>query len=445
MTDGPFAKVLAVDDDPTLLVLLEAALSQDAFAVTVTNDGEEALRLLKSSSFDIVLLDVEMPGRSGFEICESIRQTHGADMPVIMITGHDDLSSIDKAYHSGATDFVSKPINWALLGYRLRYVLRTFDTVRSLNEADTKLRLAASVFVNSYEGMIITDSRNVIIDVNPAFSRITGFSREESIGKTPKILTSGHHNSEFYANMRESLEIQDFWQGEIWNRRKNGDIFPEMLSISAVRDADGNVQNFTGIFSDISMIKTYEAELQRVAYYDMLTGVPNRRLLADRLTRATARARRYNKSLAVCYLDLDEFKPVNDKFGHAAGDQLLITVTERLRTILRAEDTLARLGGDEFVLLFTDLVQFDETLVVLDRILGTISRPVQINGTEISVSASIGVTLFPADDSDDETLLRHADQAMYRAKEEGKNRYCFFEQELHHKEINEQNAPVSED
>ena len=294
-------------------------------------------------------------------------------------------------------------------------------------QAKVDLRLAASVFVHSHNGIVITDERNVIVDVNPAFCRITGYSREEIIGQKPVILASGRHGSDFYAAMWRLLEAQDFWQGEIWNRRKSGEVYAEMLAISVVRDAAGRLQRYIAIFSDISQIKAHEAELDHIAHYDILTGVPNRRLLADRLGQAIAHAWRNSQNLAVCYLDLDHFKLINDSHGHAAGDKLLIEITERLKGMLRAEDTLARLGGDEFVLLFTELAQIGEVHFVLDRVLAAASAPVLIEGALIQLSASIGVTLYPADNSDADTLLRHADQAMYLAKQGGRNRYHLFD------------------
>lgn len=292
---------------------------------------------------------------------------------------------------------------------------------------EQQLRLAASVFANSYDGILITDADGVIVDVNPAFSRITGYPKEEVIGAKPNILASGRHTPAFYAAMWQALRAEDFWQGEIMNRNKSGKLLVELLSIAAIRDDDGNLQHYIGDFTDISRLKEHEAELERIAHYDVLTGAPNRRLLADRLGQAIPRARRNGKPLAVCYLDLDGFKRINDQYGHEAGDRLLIKITQRLQAILREEDTLARMGGDEFVLLLTDLPSAQECHLVLDRALEAIGRPVLIDGVEVSVSASIGAAMSPPEGLDGDILLRHADQAMYRAKEAGKHRYCFFE------------------
>ena len=296
------------------------------------------------------------------------------------------------------------------------------------SKTEAQQQLAATVFANSYEGIMITDADNRIIDVNPAFSRITGYERHEIIGQSPKILQSSHNEQEaLHAQMKQSLQEQGYWRGEIWNRRKSGELYVEMLGIVAVCDEGGQLLNYVAVFSDISQIKAHEAELDRIAHFDSLTGLPNRRLFSDRLTHALAHAERSGKLLAVCYLDLDGFKPVNDRYGHDAGDQLLIEISNRLKNTLRSEDTMARLGGDEFVLLLGDLSDPEECRHALDRALVELAKPASIAGEPLSVSASIGVALYPLDDADGDTLLRHADQAMYSAKQQGKNRYHFFD------------------
>lgn len=288
---------------------------------------------------------------------------------------------------------------------------------------------AATVFESSYEGIMVVNSSGAIAKVNPAFTRITGYSAAEALGQTPGMLSSGRHGPVFYTQMWASLAQHDFWRGEIWNRRKSGEVFAELLSISVVRDAAGAIQRYIGVFADISQLKAHEAELDRIAHYDPLTGSPNRRLLADRLAQAIIRSARSEKSLAVCFLDLDGFKAINDQYGHESGDQLLVGITESLKHVLRAEDTQARLGGDEFVLLLSDITSPEECSRILERILAAISRPVQVGDVAVSVSASIGVCLYPDDNVDADTLLRHADQAMYLAKEAGKNRYHLFDPE----------------
>ncbi|VEB43828.1 Cyclic di-GMP phosphodiesterase Gmr [Chromobacterium violaceum] len=233
---------------------------------------------------------------------------------------------------------------------------------------------AAAVFDSSYEGILMVNPDGVITKVNNAFSRITGYSAEEAIGQKPSLLASGKQPISFYEELWNSVKGHDFWRGELWNRRKSGELYAELLSISVVRDEQGQVQHYIGIFSDITQLKQHEAELDRVAHYDPLTGVPNRRLLSDRLRQAIVRANRSGRSCAVCFLDLDGFKAVNDKYGHAVGDQLLVTVSNNLKSILRGDDTLARLGGDEFVVLLSEVGSPEECMLVLDRVLATASR-----------------------------------------------------------------------
>ncbi|TVT48242.1 MAG: EAL domain-containing protein [Denitromonas halophila] len=298
------------------------------------------------------------------------------------------------------------------------------------HEANAKIALAASVFDHAYEGIIITDEHQRIIDVNPAFTVVTGYRRDEVLGKTPALLQSGRHDAAFYAAMWAELKRMGFWRGEIWNRRKNGALYAQMETISAVPDGDGGTRRYIAVFSDITKMVEQQEKLERMAHYDALTGLPNRSLLADRLAQAMALARRTDTRLAVCYLDLDGFKPVNDRFGHAAGDQLLIQVADRLKSLLRDSDSVARLGGDEFVVLLNGI---DDALAcehALERLSEGLKDTYTVSGSETAaVSASIGVTLYPMDDVDADTLLRHADHAMYFAKEQGRGRYHLFDAE----------------
>lgn len=301
--------------------------------------------------------------------------------------------------------------------------------IRRRKQQESELRLAASVFAHSPEGILIADARHIIQDVNPAFTRITGFPREEVVERPVHAPLGGVLQAEIEREMQKSLEATDFWQGELENRRRDGTSYPAILSVSAVRDPKRMLTHTIHVLSDISTLKAHEQELIRVANYDTLTGLPNRRLLADLLRQAMAHSRRTNRSLAVCYLDLDGFKHINDELGHAVGDRLLVEIAERLKFVLREEDTLARLGGDEFVFLLGNLSQSEDYRSALTRILQSVRQPVRIEGKTVTTSVSIGVTLFPADDVDADTLLRHGDQAMYLAKELGKNRYHFFDAE----------------
>ncbi|MDD4913262.1 MAG: PAS domain S-box protein [Sideroxydans sp.] len=305
---------------------------------------------------------------------------------------------------------------------------------RDINErkrGEENLRITASVFDTTQEAIVITDANNRIIDVNPAFTRITGYEHEEVMGRDPKILSSGRQDKTFYEEMWKSLGEAGSWRGELWNRRKEGELFAELLSISVIRDGSGLVQRYVGVFSDITYFKEYEAELSHVANYDVLTGIPNRRLLADRLGQAVAIAQRGGRTLAICYVDLDGFKEVNDMYGHEKGDQLLIEVTRRIQNELRVGDTVARLGGDEFSVLFNDLAHEQECSQILERLMLTIAAPVQLGEHSVVVSASVGVAFYPVDGEDGDTLLKNADQAMYIAKQNGKNRFHYYNNNKH--------------
>ena len=295
--------------------------------------------------------------------------------------------------------------------------------------AEQQQRLMTDIFAYIHEGVVITDAEATIVEVNTAFCELTGYSREEALGRNPRFLQSGHQKPESYVALWRTLLEQGCWQGELWNRCKDGRMIAELLTIRAARNADGAITHYIGFFSDITASKQSEQRLQQMAYHDALTRLPNRILLFDRLQNAIARTDRRHTLLAVCYLDLDGFKPVNDLLGHTAGDQLLIKVAERLRHCTRESDTVARLGGDEFVVLFADLTRIEECHNSLDRLLRVLAEPYTVGDQRFEVAASIGVTLYPPDGSDADTLLRHADQAMYLAKQSGGNRYILFDAE----------------
>ena len=295
--------------------------------------------------------------------------------------------------------------------------------------AAEQLRLSASVFAACLEGIVITNAENRIMDVNPAFTRITGFERDEVIGETSAFLTSVRHGVEFHAAMWEALRWGGVWRGEMWIRGKFGNEFAQQASIAALRDDTGQTTHYIQVFTDISDLKAHEAELDEIAHHDPLTGLPNRRLLCDRLGQAHAQAARGRHGLGVALVDLDGFKPINDSLGHEAGDRVLRTVAERLGHCLRGGDTVARLGGDEFVLVLVNLADTAEAGQVLERVLHAVAQPIVLGDHEVQVSASIGLTVFPDDSADPDTLLRHADEAMYRAKEAGRNAWRLYRAE----------------
>lgn len=304
--------------------------------------------------------------------------------------------------------------------------------------AANQQRLAASVFESSYDAIMITDANRCIAHINPAFTRITGYTSAEVMGRNPDLLEHISTDDDFYSALYQELNTQGYWQGELSSRRKNGEAYSLLLAISVVKDDEGRVINHVAVFSDITYLKEHAAQLKHQACHDVLTGVPNRMLFGELLEREIASAERNNGRLAVCYLDLDGFKAVNDNLGHAAGDRLLIEVSRRLGKITRSCDAMSRLGGDEFALLFTGLHNSLECDEILNRIQSIVSEPVELEEHQVYVSASIGVALYPQDGMDAELLLRYADQAMYQAKKQGKNTYVFFDAALHLQEQNRQ-------
>jgi len=306
---------------------------------------------------------------------------------------------------------------------------RTLELMREIHErkkAEEKLKLAASVYENTLEAIFIADNRGNIIEINPAFSKYTGYGRDEVIGKNLRAFKAGLEGDSG-DHIWKSVAETGHWSGEIHNRSKDGELNPEWLTISAIRNDEGKIDHYVGLFSNITQLVERQHELEHFAHYDPLTGLPNRLLLSDRLDRAVIKVEREGGCFAACYLDLDNFKAVNDRLGHTAGDTLLKEVAERLRNILRAQDTLARIGGDEFVLLITGIEKPEESRALLQRVLAEVARPVLLGNEEASVSVSIGVDFYFPGDEEPHLILHQADQAMYRIKQSGKSDIAFFE------------------
>lgn len=305
----------------------------------------------------------------------------------------------------------------------------SFSFVQDITErkkTDAELRIAATAF-ESQEGMIITDAKSNILKINHSFTQITGFSSEEALGRKMNLLKSGIHDDSFYRNMWQSIQDTGAWQGEIWNRRKNGEIYPEWLTITAVKDANGTVTNYVGTMIDITTRKAIEERIHHMAHYDVLTDLPNRALLTDRLHQAIAQVRREKTKLALIFLDLDNFKPVNDSLGHDIGDLLLKEVAHRLqRCVKRESDTLSRIGGDEFVIILSQIEEEQDAAIVADKIVQSLTQPFVIENNTINISCSVGIAIYPMHGTDVNSLMRIADSAMYEAKRTGRGCYRFY-------------------
>ncbi|MEG3639241.1 EAL domain-containing protein [Magnetococcus sp. PR-3] len=549
-------RLLIVDDAFAERLPMRAVLEQEGFDIDEAESGHEALEMLNKGRYDGIILDVVMPTMNGFETCREIRKlASGRLIPVLMVTGLDDHASITEAYNAGATDFLTKPVNWDLVGHRVRYLLRSsrlaqdldlsqqelvekqelldafinnspaaisikgldrkykmanpefirhcvykdknifgstdhdlfhkgfsnqvmehddlvlkekspkrfeehcmedgcnrvhfsvrFPIMNAQGEAtgvgcistditeskktQESLLLARRVIESTNESIMITDPNGVILDVNSAFEEMTEFGREEAIGNKPSLLKSGRHAVDFYKEMWETLLLTGQWEGEVWDRRKSGDVFPKRLAISAVKNSDGMTQYYVGISTDITTQKATEEKLQQLAFFDPLTNLPNRTLFRDRLTHEIDQAARRKDQFAVLFIDLDRFKHVNDSLGHDVGDELLIQVSKRIEACLRRSDTVARLGGDEFTVILSTESNPHIYAQIAEKIISELRQPFHIRDRQLYIGASIGIVSYPAEGLTYEQLTKNADTAMYRAKAAGGSSYRFFSSEM---------------
>ncbi|WP_207062171.1 EAL domain-containing protein [Motiliproteus sp. SC1-56] len=309
-------------------------------------------------------------------------------------------------------------------------LLSLIQDITQQTQLHQELELAQQVIENTSDGVMIADDQSRILSVNQAFTHITGYSREEAIGQSTRLCKSGRHEETFYAAMWQQIISKGHWSGEIWNRRKSGEVFPCWLSINRIRQADGDTSHYIAVFSDISQIKQAEKELTQLAYYDPLTALPNRALFRDRLAQEIAATRRQQGRFALFFIDLDRFKDINDSLGHNLGDQLLHEMACRLARLVRETDTAARLGGDEFTLIMAEVNRLESVTQMAERLLSTLGHPVSLAGQEVQVGASIGIALFPEDGDNSESLIQHADMAMYQAKSQGRNNFQFYTHSL---------------
>ncbi|MBG3877587.1 EAL domain-containing protein [Desulfovibrio oxamicus] len=330
------------------------------------------------------------------------------------------------AYGSHEAEVSVVPLPLSLLQDEGMTTLVVVHDISGRRAAERQARLFERVLRNALEGICITDPKGTIVAVNPAFTTITGYPADEAVGQTPRILKSHHHDSSFYEDMWRALEEEGRWEDEIWNRRKNGEVYPEWLSISAIPGPTGRTEYYVAVFHDITELKAKESQIQHQAHHDALTGLPNRVLLRDRLSMAINGARREDRKVAVLSVDLDNFKQINDSLGHMVGDIYLQQAAEQMRQMVRPQDTLARVGGDEFVVVLQDVDNERDAAQVAERLLARFTDPVRVQEHELFVGASVGIALFPDDGDDPDTLVRNADIAMSRAKEQGKRRYHLF-------------------
>jgi diguanylate cyclase (GGDEF)-like protein/PAS domain S-box-containing protein len=302
------------------------------------------------------------------------------------------------------------------------------DDLTEARRMEAQLTLTASVFESTSQAIVVTDASARIIAVNQAFTDLTGYSKEEAVGQNPRVLKSGRHDQAFYEQMWKSIHETGHWRGDVWDRRKDGSIYPKYLSISAIRNEPGEVTNYAGIFYEISERKAVEERLDFLAHYDTLTGLPNRSLLLDRLKLSVQRALRDSTKVGLLYLDLDHFKEINDTYGHAAGDSILKEAALRMQGCVRGADTVARLGGDEFVVMLPDIKKLAAAEQVAQKLQAALAAPYEIDGHAMLAPPSIGISVFPDDHHEEEVLLKQADAAMYEAKQYRNGTYRFYHQ-----------------
>ncbi|MGZ5000380.1 MAG: putative bifunctional diguanylate cyclase/phosphodiesterase [Methylomonas sp.] len=426
-------KILIVDDNASNRLSIRTILKGLDVELHEVDNGFDALSMTLNEDYALILLDALMPDIDGFEVCERLRANPKTkETPVIFLTAaFKEIADNIRGYLAGATDYLSKPIDDHVLKAKVQVFLRLFNQQKALQHAYEELRIAAIAF-DSQDGIVVTDADSVILRVNHAFSGLTGYTAEEAIGRTPALLKSGHHGADFYQQLWQSLLTEHYWQGEIWNRRKNGEIYPEWLTITAVLDTEQKITHYVAVFNDITQRKEAEEQIRQLAFYDPLTHLPNRRLLMDRLAQAQLNSARNHQFGAILFMDLDQFKTLNDTQGHDMGDLLLIEVAKRLSASVREIDTVARLGGDEFVLLLEQLgdnleQSASRAQIIGEKILASIRQPYLLKQYEYRTTASIGISLFYNSDINVDTLFKHADSAMYEAKNSGRDTMRFFD------------------
>lgn len=422
--------ILIVDDELSARLLMRATLEEGGFDVIEAGTVRQALALFEATVPDLVMLDVMLPDGDGVDLCATLRTLPaGRDVPIAMVTGVNDDTSIQRAYQCGATDFITKPISWGTMANRTRYLLRAHQAMRELALSAMRARLSAKVFDASNDAILVCDAHNRIVSVNRAFETITGYARSDVLGRDPALLFSNVGARIRYQTMWENLDTGGAWQGELPSRRSDGSAFPAWFSISLARDAEGRPEHYIAVFADITERKAQEQRIAHLAFHDELTGLPNRRLFADRLAVALLQARRDSHALAVLFVDVDRFKNINDSLGHASGDELLKQVAQRLLDTVRAGDTVARMGGDEFVLLCPG-VDSQAIAARAQSMLAELEQPYHVMGMALHVSSSMGIACYPEDGDSAEVLVRNADAAMYLAKDRGRNNFQFYAPDL---------------
>lgn len=448
------AEILIVEDTPESLRLLTEVLESAGYTVRQAQDGAMALATVHSRLPDLILLDIAMPGMNGYEVCHRLTTNpETRSVPVIFCSALHDTDYKIQGFSQGAVDFITKPyqpeevlmrVKTHLELYRLRHQLeqrvkqRTArlnkltdnlkEEIKVRKKAEQELRLSSKAFDSSFSSIMVTDSKGIIVAVNPAFTRITGYSKKEALGKTPRLIKSGEHDAKFYHDIWTSINERGTWSGEIWNRRKNGDVIPMMESINAVRDADGQVTHYVATLADLSESKDAKTLISFLTYHDSLTGLSNQLVARKHFEKAVFDADKSQSKVALINIDLDRFKVVNDSLGHGVGDQILKKMARDLGHFFGENQLVFRESGDEFLIILSELSNVNQVTETAEKLVTKLRDESKIGNHSFSTTASIGIALYPDDGDTFDDLLKASENALYKSKQKGGNDFCLFQE-----------------
>ncbi len=428
MANSVTPTLLFVEDDSATrdLICLVISSRLPELKLLVATNGEEGLNLFKEHAPKIVLTDMSMPVMDGLSMAKEIKQL-SRDIKIIVISAHSDTRFILNAIDIGISHYVLKPIDHNKLIAVIKDCLVCTQQEHLLLEQENFIRKLSRAVEQSPVSIMITDTSGTIEYVNPRFTQLTGFTSAEALGQKPNILKSGQSPAEDYEKMWKTISNGSEWGGEFHNRKKNGELYWASATISPITDTDNVITHFIAFQEDITQRKEAEDTIRQMAYYDTLTGLPNRHLFNELMHLALAQAQRHNRLLAVLFLDLDRFKVINDTLGHGVGDELLQAAAQRLKECCRRDiDTVARRGGDEFIILLPDLESVQDAVRIAQKIIDAFNRVFVLPEIELFVNTCIGISVFPNDGTSTDILIKNADIAMYRAKEQGRNRYHLY-------------------
>jgi diguanylate cyclase (GGDEF)-like protein/PAS domain S-box-containing protein len=448
--------ILVVDDAPESLRVISDILGDEGYSVFRARNGAAALAIAGTHRPELILLDISLPDMDGFEVCRRLKSDEATrEIPVIFLTDHDETVEKTKAFKAGVQDFLTRPYlkEEVLLRVRTHHELHALraglekrvhertarletaadalrDEINMRRKAEEALELAGKVFEASFDGIMVTDIHGAIVTVNPSFTRITGYTKEDVLGRNPRLLKSDKHDEQFYDDRWSALRTSGYWTGEVWNRRKDGNVYPMMETISVCRDKSGNVTNYISVIVDISEMKDAQTLIKFLAFHDPLTGLPNRVVAREHFDKIANDAGAADFKVAVIYFDIDRFKLINDSIGHAIGDQVLKLLAGKFLSSLNETDKITRQGGDEFLLISGNIESRTQAADIAQLIIKLVDQELVVEGHKLSISASVGIALYPDHGETLEDLLQNAENALYQAKKDGGNSYRFFTEDM---------------